>query len=155
MKDADGRSEKVYRGARGAKGIVMESTVLSDISTELKLRAYGRNALSRIHPRIVSSLRMRRNIMASGTSLPDFIVDSAWMPTYRQQRAAHKSVDDVPSGVRSLTFFLSRSPELIDESSENLFIKRSVCVPFPTPGAPTSMILAAFANLGAAIVVDM
>jgi hypothetical protein len=43
----------------------------------------------------------------------------------------------------------------MDESSVNLFIKRSVCVPFPTPGAPTSMILAALANLGATMVVNV
>ena len=31
----------------------------------------------------------------------------------------------------------------MDESCGNLFIKRSVCVPFPTPGAPTSITRAA------------
>jgi hypothetical protein len=70
------------------------------------------------------------------------------------RRARYRQLS-IPRGVRSLTFFLSRSPELIDESSENLFIKRSVCVPFPTPGAPTSMILAAFANLETDMIVDM
>jgi hypothetical protein len=94
MKDAEGRFEKVYRGARGAKGIVIASTGVSGISTELKLRAYGRNALSRIHPRIVSSLRIRRRIMASGTSLPDFIVDSAWMPLHCQHCGAQMKGND-------------------------------------------------------------
>lgn len=56
------------------------STVVSGMSMELKLSAYGRKALSRIQPRVVSSLMMRRRIMASGTNLPDFIVDSACMP---------------------------------------------------------------------------
>jgi hypothetical protein len=49
----------------------------------------------------------------------------------------------VPRGVRSLTFFLKRSPELIEDNCGKRFIRRSVCVPFPTPGAPTRMILAA------------
>jgi hypothetical protein len=49
----------------------------------------------------------------------------------------------IPRGVRSLTFFLRRSPELIDDNSGKRFIKRSVCVPLPAPGAPTSIILAA------------
>jgi hypothetical protein len=40
------------------------------------------------------------------------------------------------------------------ESSVNLFIKRSVWVPLPTPGAPTSMILAALDNLWIGIVVE-
>jgi hypothetical protein len=31
----------------------------------------------------------------------------------------------------------------MDDNSGKRFIKRSVCVPFPTPGAPTSIILAA------------
>jgi hypothetical protein len=61
-------------------------------------------------------------------------------------------VDCIPRGVRSLTFFLSRSPELIDASCGNFFIKRSVCVPFPTPGAPTRITRAALDNCGAAIV---
>jgi hypothetical protein len=50
---------------------------------------------------------------------------------------------NIPRGVRSLTFFLKRSPELIEDNSGKRFIRRSVCVPFPTPGAPTRMILAA------------
>lgn len=80
MNEADGLLEKVYRGARTAEGIMTASTVVSGISVELKLSAYGRRALSRIHPRVVSSLTIRRKIMASGTNLPDFIVCSACMP---------------------------------------------------------------------------
>lgn len=51
--------------------------------------------------------------------------------------------ESVPRGVRSLTFFLSKSPELMDDNWGKRLIKRSVCVPFPTPGAPTRMIRAA------------
>jgi hypothetical protein len=57
----------------------------------------------------------------------------------------------LPSGVRSLTFFLSKSPELMEESSGNFFIKRSVCVPLPTPGAPTNIMRAARDNRGDAM----
>ena len=35
----------------------------------------------------------------------------------------------------------------MEESSEKRFIKRSVCVPLPTPGAPTNIILAARARV--------
>lgn len=59
---------------------------------------------------------------------------------------------NVPSGVRSLTFFLSRSPELIEDTSGNFFIRRSVCVPLPTPGAPTRMMRAALVSAGTAMI---
>lgn len=62
-----------------------------------------------------------------------------------------KGTKRVPAGVRSLTFFLSRSPELSCSISGNCCIKRSLCVPLPTPGAPTRMIRAAFASLGSAM----
>jgi hypothetical protein len=80
MNEADGRSEKVYRDVRSPDGIWTESTVVSSISTELAYTAYGRSVLSDIQPRIVSSLTMSRNIMASGTNAPVFIMDSALMP---------------------------------------------------------------------------
>jgi hypothetical protein len=59
-------------------------------------------------------------------------------PAWAQELWVH-----APRGVLSRTFLRRRSPELMDDSCGNLCIKRSVCVPFPTPGAPTSMILAA------------
>ena len=43
-----------------------------------------------------------------------------------------------------MTLSRSRSPVAIEESCGNRFMSLSLCVPFPTPGAPTSMILAAF-----------
>jgi hypothetical protein len=49
----------------------------------------------------------------------------------------------LPRGVRSLTFFLNKSPELIEASSGNFLMRRSVWVPLPTPGAPTRIIRAA------------
>ena len=49
----------------------------------------------------------------------------------------------VPKGVLLRTLSRNKSPELIDDNSGNRFIKRSVCVPLPTPGAPTSIIRAA------------
>jgi hypothetical protein len=80
MKEVDGRSEKVYRDVRISDGICTESTVVSSISTELEYTAYGRMVLSRIHPRVVSSLTISRKIIASGTSAPVFIKCSALMP---------------------------------------------------------------------------
>ena len=49
----------------------------------------------------------------------------------------------VPKGVLLRTLSRNKPPELIDDNSGNRFIKRSVCVPLPTPGAPTSIIRAA------------
>jgi hypothetical protein len=51
------------------------------------------------------------------------------------------STCSIPRGVRSRTFFLSRSPELMDESSGNFFIKRSVCVPFLTVAGGKSVLV--------------
>lgn len=61
----------------------------------------------------------------------------------------------IPKGVLSLTFFLSKSPELMDDSWGNRFINRSVWVPLPTPGAPTKIILAALDSCGTAILCRM
>lgn len=61
------------------------------------------------------------------------------------------SWQQLPRGVRSLTFFLSKSPELMEERSVNFFIKRSVCVPLPTPGAPTRIRRAALESCGKAM----
>lgn len=58
----------------------------------------------------------------------------------------HEGAQNIPSGVRSLTFFRNKSPELIEDNSGKRFIKRSVCVPLPTPGAPTRIIRAALAS---------
>ena len=57
----------------------------------------------------------------------------------------------IPNGVLLRTAFLKRSPELRAESWGNLFMRRSACVPLPTPGAPTSMIRAARLNSFVAI----
>ena len=57
----------------------------------------------------------------------------------------------MPNGVLLRTAFLKRSPELRAESWGNLFMRRSACVPLPTPGAPTSMIRAARLNSFVAI----
>lgn len=50
----------------------------------------------------------------------------------------------IPKGVFLRTFSRRRSPELMEARSGNLVRSRSVCVPFPTPGAPIRMIRAAF-----------
>ena len=50
-----------------------------------------------------------------------------------------------------MTCSRNTSPVAIEDNCGNLFINLSVCVPFPTPGAPTSMILAAFFNFLAAV----
>lgn len=60
----------------------------------------------------------------------------------------------IPNGVLLRTAFLKRSPELRAESWGNLFMRRSACVPLPTPGAPTSMIRAARLNSFVAIELD-
>ena len=82
-----------------------------------------------------SSPRMRRRIMSSGTSEPDFMCDCA----------------SCPNGVLFRTALRSRSPELTAESWGNRFMRRSACVPLPTPGAPTRIIRAARLNSFVAI----
>ena len=57
-----------------------------------------------------------------------------------------KRVGHVPKGVLLRTALRKRSPELTADSCGNLCIRRSACVPLPTPGAPTSMIRAARLN---------
>lgn len=52
-----------------------------------------------------------------------------------------------PRGVLFLTFWRRRSPELMDCSCGNRFSSLSDCVPFPTPGAPIRITLAALRNL--------
>lgn len=52
-----------------------------------------------------------------------------------------------PRGVLLRTFSRRRSPELMEDNWGKRWIRRSVCVPFPTPGAPTRMIRAAFLSL--------
>lgn len=49
----------------------------------------------------------------------------------------------IPNGVLLRTFSRKRSPELIDANWGNRARSLSVCVPFPTPGAPTRMTRAA------------
>ena len=96
-------------------------------------------------PRVLSSWRIRRRIMASGTRDPERMVLSALMPgiivsggfrDWERERV-------VPSGVWFLTLSRRRSPELMAESWGKRWRSRSACVPFPTPGAPTRIILAA------------
>lgn len=84
---------------------------------ELVFREYG-SCWVNSQPRDLSSERIRRRIMASGTSCPDLICDSAWMP----------------SGVRLRTLSRRRSPEEMAESWGNLARRRSAWVPLPTPG---------------------
>lgn len=48
-----------------------------------------------------------------------------------------------PSGVLFLTLSRRRSPVAIEHNCGKRFMSLSDCVPFPTPGAPTRMILAA------------
>jgi hypothetical protein len=50
-----------------------------------------------------------------------------------------------------LTLSRNRSPVAIEESCGNFFMSLSLWVPFPTPGAPTSIILAAFFNFWAVV----
>ena len=52
----------------------------------------------------------------------------------------------VPIELFVVTAFLKRSPELTAVSCGKRCIKRSACVPLPTPGAPTRMTLAALFN---------
>lgn len=60
---------------------------------------------------------------------------------------SNKPVDsDIPISVLLRMFSRNKSPELIDASCGYLLISLSVWVPFPTPGAPTRMIRAAFLN---------
>ena len=95
--------------------------------------------------------------MSSGTREPAFMWDSASRPrgdcvSYLMMSDRGKGV--IPNGVLLRTAFLKRSPELSAESWGNLFMRRSACVPLPTPGAPTSMIRAARLNSFVAIELD-
>lgn len=111
MKDAEGASE-------GREGAVSER----DVVGETQDLAF-------------SSPRMRRRIISSGTSEPDFMCSCA----------------SCPNGVLFRTALRSRSPELTAESWGNRFMRRSACVPLPTPGAPTRIIRAARLNSFVAI----
>lgn len=53
---------------------------------------------------------------------------------------------NVPKEVLFRTLSRRRSPELIAESCGKRFIRRSACVPLPTPGAPTRIMRAALLN---------
>lgn len=53
---------------------------------------------------------------------------------------------DLPRGVLRRTFSRSKSPELMEANCGKRASSLSDCVPFPTPGAPTRMIRAAFLN---------
>ena len=59
------------------------------------------------------------------------------------QRRILREESSIPNGVLLRTALRRRSPELTEESWGNLFIRRSACVPLPTPGAPTKMTRAA------------
>lgn len=108
------------------------------------------------HPLDDSSEDINSNIVASGTRFPELravstlapgcMLVSVWLIHFRRQNADKEplKVINIPKAVLFRTLSLNRSPELIDASCWYLLINRSVCVPFPTPGAPTSIILAAF-----------
>lgn len=59
-------------------------------------------------------------------------------------KSQDKEINSIPNGVFFLTFSLSKSPLLMAAICGNRASNRSVCVPFPTPGAPTRMMRAAF-----------
>lgn len=119
--------------------------------------ASERDVLEGTQDLALSSVRMRRRIMSSGTREPAFMWDSASRPrgdcvNYLILNESGKGA--IPNGVLLRTAFLKRSPELRAESWGNLFMRRSACVPLPTPGAPTSMIRAARLNSFVAIELD-
>ena len=84
---------------------------------ELELSEYGFSP-GKSQPRALSSWRIRRRIMASGTREPDLMADSARMPR----------------GVRFWTWVRRRSPEEMAESWGKAVRRRADWVPLPTPG---------------------
>lgn len=60
-----------------------------------------------------------------------------------------------PSGVFLRTLSRKMSPELIDASCGNRERSLSVCVPFPTPGAPMRMMRAALVSCFVADVIPL
>lgn len=114
-----------------------------------------------IHRRDVSSVRSRLTIRGSGTSLPDRMYASACLPVglcvrrrgdgnRSNRRRFQREGEGVlflvysPRGVLFFTLSRSRSPVAIEASWGYRLISLSLCVPLPTPGAPTRMIRAAF-----------
>lgn len=112
----------------------------------------------RSQPRLPSSLDMRRSIRSSATRPPVFILASAMMPGEESVAVQYppraltsapapaqgrKKRPNSPRGVRFLTLLRKRSPELTDCSWGKRLSRRSLWVPFPTPGAPTRMMRAA------------
>lgn len=75
----------------------------------------------------VSSLKIKSRMSGSGTSDPDFMKDSACNPRR----------------VLSLTLSRNKSPVLMEANWGYRRMSRSLCVPLPTPGAPTNIIRAA------------
>lgn len=84
-------------------------------------------------PRVLSSLRISRRIMSSGTRAPLLMVDSAF----------------IPRGVRAFTLERNRSPEEIEESWGKRSRSRDACVPLPTPGGSESRMFATCFTLNA------
>jgi hypothetical protein len=86
IKEAEGEEEvcgdKVAReGVFTKSSIPEELSKLCDISVAVEESVSGCwDAGGAIQPRVLSSWRMRRRIMESGTRLPDAIVDSALIP---------------------------------------------------------------------------
>jgi hypothetical protein len=58
----------------------------------------------------------------------------------------------LPSAVLFMTWSRRTSPVEIEESCGKRWISLSLCVPFPTPGAPTRMTRAAFLSFLAVVV---
>lgn len=100
------------------------------------------------HPRDLSSCRMSRRIISSGTRAPERMAVSARIPGARLLAFLRSCYSgeyaSAPRGVLFFTLSRSKSPELIAESWGKRWRSRSACVPFPTPGAPTRMMRAAF-----------
>src|SRR5579862_5838515 len=148
MKEVAGEEEcgeGAVGGGYGSTKEVAERGSDMDVEERRKGDARGRDR----RPRVESSWWIRRSMRVSGTRLPDFITASALMP------GTHVLVEvgvvvglralllHSPSGVLARTFSRSRSPELMADSWGNFSKSRFVCVPLPTPGAPTRMIRAA------------
>lgn len=95
----------------------------------------------------VNSFRIRSRMSGSGTRDPEVINDSTCSPDRVSLIVqGFKTGQFLPRGVLSLTLSLNKSPVLIEANCGYLRMSRSVCVPFPTPGAPTKITRAASFN---------